>query len=83
MSATASRYEAGISTPKGDVLAKYLQILALLAVESSEIPEMHDAAGQATSGEVSLRGQCSSPSAVGNSGSSSSQWSEAHPPSAC
>ena len=36
---TASRYEAGISTPKGDVLAKYLQVLALLAVESSDVPE--------------------------------------------
>ena len=40
-----SRYEAGISIPRGEVLARYLQVLALLAAESNSPTEMHDAAG--------------------------------------
>ena len=47
---TASRYEAGISTPKGEVLASYLQILALLETEGDDLSNVHDAAGQAAPG---------------------------------
>jgi DNA-binding transcriptional regulator YiaG len=42
---TVSRIEAGISAPRGDVLARYLQILALLAAEEHDQPNVHDAAG--------------------------------------
>ena len=42
--AMVSRCEAGTSVPRDDVLAKYLQVLALFAVESSELPDVHDAA---------------------------------------
>ena len=49
---TASRIEAGISAPRGDVLARYLQILTLLAAEGSDLPDVLDAAGRAASGEV-------------------------------
>ena len=47
-----SRYEAGTSVPRSDVLARYLHVLALLAVESSDIPEVHDAAGRRRRAEV-------------------------------
>jgi transcriptional regulator with XRE-family HTH domain len=43
--AMVSRYEAGTSVPRDDVLTKYLHVLTLLAVESGEILEVHDAAG--------------------------------------
>jgi len=49
---TVSRYEAGISAPRGDVLVSYLQILTLLAAEGDNPSDVLDAAGQAASGEV-------------------------------
>lgn len=50
--AMVSRYEAGTSVPRDNVLAKYLQVLALFAVESSDIPEVHDAAARRRRAEV-------------------------------
>jgi DNA-binding transcriptional regulator YiaG len=43
---TVSRIEAGISAPRGDVLARYLQILALLAAEGDDVPDVLDAAAR-------------------------------------
>jgi DNA-binding transcriptional regulator YiaG len=43
---TVSRIEAGISSPRGDVLARYLQILALLAAEGDDTPDVRDAAAR-------------------------------------
>ena len=55
-SAMVSRYEAGTSAPRDNVLAKYLQVLALFAVESSDIPEVHDAAARRRRAEAA--GEC-------------------------
>ncbi len=39
-----SRYETGSSTPRGEALVRYLDVLALLAAEAASAPEMPDAA---------------------------------------
>ncbi len=41
---SVSRYESGSSAPRGEVLRRYLDVLALLAAEAASDPEMPDAA---------------------------------------
>lgn len=43
---SAARYEAGLITPRGEVLLRYIEVLNLLAVEAAGDSQMLDPAGQ-------------------------------------